>query len=232
MWLLNEIGKFIIEYNEIIGTVLSVISAVFGILSFAVAKQIFKKGINIDKNKVLRQVSLEFVTGFFIPFSKFKLATKFIRNPSKYNEHRILYVRDVIQNNKFSVQFPYFDAHEGDLWDALDVDKGEKNLDEFNIIIGFVEDARRFDRAITDLYNQLDDYLNPPKQEKMDLSEYEKIIERRTSSSLGDFLNTQGVVNMDMFKSGFEMVDKISEYENKLPKKLKISEMKQKLYRD
>ena len=68
MWLLNEIGKFIIEYNEIIGTVLSVISAVFGILSFAVAKQIFKKGINIDKNKVLRQVSLEFVTGFFIPF--------------------------------------------------------------------------------------------------------------------------------------------------------------------
>ena len=118
------------------------------------------------------------------------------------------------------------------MWDALDVDKGEKNLDEFNIIIGFVEDARRFDRAITDLYNQLDDYLNPPKQEKMDLSEYEKIIERRTSSSLGDFLNTQGVVNMDMFKSGFEMVDKISEYENKLPKKLKISEMKQKLYRD
>lgn len=39
-------------------------------------------------------------------------------------------------------------------------------------------------------------------------------------------------MNQDMFNKGLKMIDDLSQYENKLPKELKIPEMKRKLFRD
>lgn len=88
-------------------------------------RNIFENGLRIDQQKVLQQISLEFVTGFFIPLSKFKTATKSIfDNPC--NMQSVLHVRELIKDNTFSVQFPYFDVHKGDVWDSLIICKDMK----------------------------------------------------------------------------------------------------------
>ena len=170
----------------------------------------------------VNQISLDFVTGFFIPLSKFKIATKSILVNS-CDTQSVLHVRDLIIDNTFSVQFPYFDVHKGDVWDALIICKDMEQSEAFNTIMDFVEKARSFDRAITDLYGRLNDYLNPN-----DAAESQ----RRAAFTLKDFFDTCPSVNQDMFNKGLKMIDDLSQYENKLPKELKIPEMKRKLFRD
>ena len=121
------------------------------------------------------------------------------------------------------MQFPYFDVHKGDVWDALIICKDMEQSEAFNTIMDFVEKARNFDRAITDLYGRLNDYLNPN-----DAAESQ----RRAAFTLKDFFDTCPSVNQDMFNKGLKMIDDLSQYENKLPKELKIPEMKRKLFRD
>ncbi len=136
-------------------------------------------------------------------------------------------MRGLIRDNKFSVQFPYFDIHKGDVWDSLIICKDMEQSEAFNTIMDFVEKARNFDRAITDLSDRLNDYLTPNDSPK-DAEE----IQRRAVSTLKDFFDTCPSVNQDMFNKGLKMIEDLSQYENKLPKELNISEMKRKLYRD
>lgn len=87
----------------------------------------------------------------------------------------------------------------------------------------FFEKARSFDRAITDLYERLNDYLNPNEASES---------QRRAVSTLKDFFDMCQSVNQDMFNRGMKMIDDLFQYENKLPKELEIPEMKRKLFRD
>lgn len=158
MWTIDGLETFLKNNNEVISVLIGILSIVvslcgvyFGRKAYHVAKEIFEKGLRIDQQKVLQQISLEFVTGFFIPLSKFKTATKSILdNPC--DTQSVLYVRGLIKDNRFSVQFPYFDVHKGDVWDSLNICKDMDQSEAFNTIMDFVEKARNFDRAITDLY--------------------------------------------------------------------------------
>lgn len=229
MWTIDGLEIFLKNNIEVISVLIGVLSIVvslcgvyFGRKAYHVAKEIFEKGIRIDQQKVLQQISLEFVTGFFIPLSKFKIATKSILN-NFCDMQSVLYVRGLITDNRFSVQFPYFDVHKGDVWDALTICKDMDQSEAFNTIMDFVERARNFDRAITDLSDRLNDYLKPN-----DVAESQ----RSTVSTLKDFFDMCQSVNQDMYNKGMKMIDELYEYENKLPKELNISEMKRKLYRD
>ncbi len=229
MWRIDGLELFLENNNVVLNILIEVLSIVvslcgvyFGRKSYYVAKEIFDKGLQIDQQKVLQQISLEFVTGFFIPFLKFKTVTKSILdNPC--DTQNVLYVRDLIKDNRFSVQFPYFDVHKGEVWDSLIICKDMNQSEAFNTIMDFVEKARRFDRAITDLSGRLNDYLNPEKE--VDSQE-------RATSTLKDFFDTSQSVNQDMFNRGMKMIDELSQYENKLPQELDIPEMKRKLFRD
>lgn len=137
--------------------------------------------------------------------------------------HKILHVRDLIKDNRFSVQFPYFDAHKGDVWDSLIICKEMDQSEAFNTIMSFVEKARNFDRAITDLYERLNNYLNPNDVAKS---------QTMATSTLQDFFDTHQSINQAVFNKGINMMDELSKYENKLPKELNISRMKWNLFRD
>lgn len=229
MWTIDGLEIFLKNNNEVISVLIGILSIVvslcgvyFGRKAYHVAKEIFEKGLRIDQQKVLQQISLDFVTGFFIPLSKFKIATKSILDNS-CDTQSVLHVRGLIIDNTFSVQFPYFDVHKGDVWDALIICKDMEQSEAFNTIMDFVEKARNFDRAITDLYGRLNEYLNPK-----DVAESQ----RRAAFTLKDFFDTCPSVNQDMFNKGLKMIEDLSQYENKLPKELKIPEMKRKLFRD
>ena len=229
MWTIDGIEVFLKSNSEIINVLIGILSVVvslfgvyFGRKAYYVAKEIFEKGLRIDQQKVLQQISIEFVTGFFIPLSKFKTATKSILD-KPCDTQNVLYVRSLIKDNTFSVQFPYFDVHKGDVWDSLAICKDMEQSEAFNTIADFVEKARIFDRAITDLDERLNDYLNP-----------KNIVEsqRRAASTLKDFFDMCQSVNQEMFNRGMKMIDALAQYEHKLPKDLEIPEMKRKLFRD
>lgn len=228
MWTMDAIGMFLESNNEVfgvfngvLGIAVSLWGVYFGRKAYRVAKEIFEKGLQIDKEKILRQISIEFVTGFFIPFSKFKAATKSVlENPC--DTQSVLHVRDLIKDNTFSVQFPYLDVHKGEVWDSLDICKDMEQAEAFNMIMEFVEKARSFDRAITDLHDRLNDYLNVKESEES---------QKRAASTLKDFFDICQIVNQDIFNRGMKMIEELSEYENKLPKELDIPEMKRKLFR-
>lgn len=223
------VGDFLKSNNEILNILIGVVSigvsvcgVYFGRKAYYVAKEIFDKGLSLDKKKVLQQVSLEFVTDFFIPFSRFKTATRSLLD-SPCDMQNVLHVRDLIKDNTFFVQFPYFDVHKGDIWDSLENCKDMSQSEAFNMIMDFVEKARSFDRINADLYERLDKYLDSDnlagKQE-------------RAVSTLKDFFETCQSVNQDMFNKGMKMIDELMQYEYKLPKELNISEMKRQLFRD
>lgn len=229
MWIIDGLEIFLINNKEVVSIVIGVLSIVvstcgvyFGRKAYYVAKEIFEKGLRIDQQKVLQQISLDFVTGFFIPLSKFKTATKSIVDNS-CDTQSVLHVRGLIKDNTFSVQFPYFDVHKGDVWDALIICEDMEQSEAFNTIMDFVEKARSFDRAITDLYGRLNEYLNPKEEAES---------QKRAASTLKDFFDTCQSVNQETFNKGMKMIEELYEYENKLPKELNISEMKRKLYRD
>lgn len=229
MWAIDGIETFLKNNNEVISVLIGVLNIVvslcgvyFGRKAYHVAKEIFEKGLKIDQQKVLQQISLDFVTGFFIPLSKFKTATKSLVDNS-CDTQSVLHVRGLIKDNTFSVQFPYFDVHKGDVWDALTICEDMEQSEAFNTIMDFVEKARSFDRAITDLYGRLNEYLNPKEETDS---------QRRAASTLKDFFDTCQSVNQETFNKGMKMIEELYEYENKLPKELNISEMKRKLYRD
>lgn len=223
------VGDFLKSNNEILNILIGVVSigvsvcgVYFGRKAYYVAKEIFDKGLSLDKKKVLQQVSLEFVTDFFIPLSRFKTATRSLLD-SPCDTQNVLHVRDLIKDNTFFVQFPYFDVHKGDIWDSLENCKDMSQSEAFNMIMDFVEKARSFDRINADLYERLDKYLDSDnlagKQE-------------RAVSTLKDFFETCQSVNQDMFNKGMKMIDELMQYEYKLPKELNISEMKRQLFRD
>lgn len=223
------VGDFLKSNNEILNILIGVVSigvsvcgVYFGRKAYYVAKEIFDKGLSLDKKKVLQQVSLEFVTDFFIPLSRFKTATRSLLD-SPCDTQNVLHVRDLIKDNTFFVQFSYFDVHKGDIWDSLENCKDMSQSEAFNMIMDFVEKARSFDRINADLYERLDKYLDSDnlagKQE-------------RAVSTLKDFFETCQSVNQDMFNKGMKMIDELMQYEYKLPKELNISEMKRQLFRD
>ena len=226
---MNGIDVFIKNNNDMLSILISILSLIvaivgvyFGRKAYYVAKEIFNKGIQIDKEKVLRQTSLEFVTVFFVPFSKLRAAIKPIQSKTSV-EQSVLHMSELLNENRFSVNFSYFDVHKGDVWDSLDQCKGMSQSEAFNMIMEFVENAVEFDRAVDSMRNRLNKYIYCD-----DLNERNK----RATSTMKDFFDIPRSGNKDMYDKGMKMIDELSKYESMLPDELNISKMKKELYRD
>lgn len=229
----NNIEMLFKTYNEelniligVFSIVLSLCSVIFGIKSYniakksySVAKDIFEKGIQLDKQKVLQQVSLEFVTNFFIPLKKLETMIELIMNNS-CNEKETTYVKGLIRDAGFPVNFPYFDSHKGEVWNSLSICKDMDQAEAFNVIMDFLEKAKAFGEILKNLNDLLKKYLNPKEDDER---------KQRALSTLEDFFAINPSVNQEQFSQGMSMIKELLGYEKKLPKELKISQMKQSL---
>ena len=218
--------KTFIENNDclisalvgIVGLILSAFSVYFGRKAYFVAQKIFDDGLQIKKQEVLSHVSVEFITEFINPFENFLISTKSLWENS-YDIQNVLTVRDTLKNNAFSVAFPYFDVHKGDIWDSLAVCGEVEQGKAFNDILRFVDKAKRFGDAVNNLYKKLDECLV-------------EIQELSANTTLNDLFQTCKQLNKDMFERGREMIKEMDVYVARLPKELKILEMQRKLYRN
>ena len=79
VWLCDFIKNNNDMFNLLIGVlglVVSFLGVYYGKKAYIAANKIFQKGIQIGRKEILEQISLEFTTEFFIPFSLFKGGTK------------------------------------------------------------------------------------------------------------------------------------------------------------
>lgn len=220
---MHKVITFVQQNDYIIGILGLVISGTgvfYGKKAYQTALDIFKKGLQIDEKKIFSQIGLEIAWGFAIPFSKFKVATKTIWE-NDYNKQSVIFVREILSNNKFSATFPYLEAHKGELWDALVKESMDsKSVDSFLAIMEFSESVKRLNEGIRELETCLVEYLN----RKSGTLNY-------ASLTLADFFREDPYVNDEMFKKGLYSVNMVEENLNNLPEELGIKEKFERLHK-
>ena len=219
MWEFIQCNNNIISIAiGIIGLVISFFGVYYGKKAYEAANKIFKEGIELDKGKVLEQISLEFVSVFFIPFHDFIRATKNMWESESYETILVEHFLGTINDHRIYINFPYYDLHKGELWSALSGCETVDQAEAFNTISKFVEKAKFFADAI----GKLDEAMN-------------KYIEENSSKSYGkrvtveDFLAASSESVKEMFRERNEMVKAIRVYESKLTNFLNIKDMESKL---
>lgn len=195
--------------------------------SYKTALDIFNKGIQIDKQKILEQVSLELVINFCIPFSKFCSATEEIWDgmnvsTGKIDKMDISYIRTCLSNKAFSVNFPYINLHKGEIWDALKECGEMPQAEAFNLLMEFLEKTKKFDRFILDIHGRIDGYMNPKEPD---------LTKKRASAKVADFFAEFKEYDKAIFNEINRRINEIKKSEDELSKVLKINEMKTKLYK-
>lgn len=210
-----------------IGLFISALGVWYGRKAYITALNIFHKGIQIDKQKILEQVSLELVINFCVPFSKFCNATENIWDgmsvsTGRIDKMEISYIRTSLSNKAFSINFPYIDLHKGEIWDALENCDEMTQAEAFNMLMEFIEKAKKFDRFILDIYGRIDGYMNPKDP---------VLAKNRASAKVEDFFADFKEYDKSVFQEMDRSIRDIRQSENKLPKLLEIDVMKTKLYR-
>ena len=213
--------------NTMIGTmglILSCFAVYYGRRAYCVAQDIFEKGIQINKKKVLDEVSWEFVSDFFIPLSNLyeTLSEYFPKTNGKYRPKKTA-VEDVynrLKRIKLPDRFNYWELHKRDVFDALDINEGhvhrksndqQKNKDFFDIC-GFVEKALELQSMINGVIRALEKNTTKVR----DLS-----VKKEMLNEVFDRLNTNGELS-NKLDDIFNQMRILMEYENSLPEELNI----------
>ena len=230
MGILDILRQNSAEISAVVGCIGLLISAIgvwYGRKGYITAMNIFHKGIQIDKQKILEQVSLELVINFCIPFSRFCNASKEIWDSmnvstGKIDKMDISYIRRSLSNKAFSVNFPYINLHKGEIWDALKECDEMTQAKAFNLLMEFIEKAKKFDSFLLDIHGRIDEYMNPKDS---------VLAEKRASAKVEDFFDDFKEYDKSIFNEIDRCVKEIMQSEANLPKVLEIDEMKTKLYR-
>lgn len=233
MWLCDFIKNNNDMFNLLIGVlglVVSFLGVYYGKKAYIAANKIFQKGIQIGRKEILEQISLEFTTEFFIPFSLFKGGTKNLWIGRSMDQMRVRDIRNAIKKYKFHIRFSYYDSHKGDLWNALNQDESVKQGDAYRKISEFTEKARGFERMINDLQEMLEDYLECKnyKGPKKKIYQEQKI---RYESKMTDFLSGCDDKTKRRVENREKLLEELNFYENQLSRFLSISDIKKKLHK-
>lgn len=143
----NSTGLYqaVILLFSMFGFCLSLFAVYYGRQAYLVAQDIFKKGIDIDKDKVLEKAGMEFALDFFVPLGKLNKQIKDYRNPD-ISEAPVSGLYDAFKKNKLPESFRYFDTHKSEIFDALGR-YGDQEQD-FGTVNLFVGDAVRFQQTV------------------------------------------------------------------------------------
>lgn len=99
---------------------------------------------------------------------------------------------------------------------------------DFNLLMEFLEKAKKFDRFILDIHGQIDEYMNP-KDPK--LARDSELVKARASAKVKDFFDEFKEYDKTIFNEINRRINEIKQIEDELSKVLKIKEMKTKLYK-
>lgn len=197
----------------VISMILSGFAVYYGRKAYIVAQDIFEKGINLNKERVVEELGLEFVIDIFIPLSKLKKNIEGCYETSD-SDPLVSVIYLILKNNRLPNKFVYYETHKSEIWYSLTICENQEKA--FGIIRSFVEEVIRFQNILEDSILGLSKYLD--KNKSMDLK-----------------LNDLSHSSKDAYKRVLylqETVKKIMEYENMLPKELGITEKKNKINRD
>ena len=223
----NDIlNKDINIINMLIGVmslILSGFAVYYGRKAYRVAQDIFEKGIQINKKKVLDEASWEFVSDFFIPLSKLYLVTKayFPIIEGRYcpQDNPVEDVYNELKSIKLPSRFSYWELHKRDIFDALDIDDGltygktgeQHQINAFLDIFEFVDKALELQNKI----NAVIEFLKKNKSVERD--------GRSKRVRLDELFNKDiyGKINYELDEL-FHQMETLKKYVNTLPQELNI----------
>ncbi|MDO4340839.1 MAG: hypothetical protein Q4C91_22620 [Eubacteriales bacterium] len=194
---------------SLIGSLAAIFGAYYGRKAYRVAQDIFYKGIQMDTDKVLTQVGLEFTIVFIIPFQNFRNVTNGIWDDPHFDKQTVLYVKGVLEKSMFEPHFSYYEQHRGEIWDAV-ANCTEGQVHSFNSLRNFVEKAKTFDRGMNDLKESLDKYLGADGIPQ--------------NATMNDFFNAKTNINKGIFDRGLKLVNEIELCIKTLPAELNVEE--------
>lgn len=216
---LTSINNIVQNYNGIIslcGAAASVAGAFFGYKAYCTAKDIFKKGIQIDKDKTLQQLGLEFFINFIKSFDLFINDMSFIWESGDYSQNKAWELVAVLNKNNFITDFSYFEKHRGEIWIALSEISGQKSkkqTEEFESICIFVEKSKKLNSGINYIRNDLQRFINSASIKPTDitLEEYYDSLKNNEKRSFDD---------------GIKLIKIVEKSINELPLSLKIEDIR------
>jgi hypothetical protein len=211
---------FINTYGNIISTVMggiSIVVAVIGVYygrkASITASQIYKDGIKNNKDKICKQVGLEFVVHFINPFVEFKYATNKIWYESNFNDTNVMYVRDTLKDHFFKVEFPYYEQNKGEIWYAFSELTENKQAEAFKIVSEFVVTTKAFNEGIKTVLHSLDKFLSN---------------NGNIDKHMVDFFKADDV-NKSQFENGIKAMAEVDKHIEKLSTILEIETLKSNL---
>lgn len=235
MW--DWIEKFATIASLLVGVISVIVASVsvyYSKKAYEVATDIFNKGIQLDKEKILKDVGLNFVTGFIKPFYQFRKSTNLIwpkidlskegkSKPTTVGDEEddgsmlqlgVNYVCQLLKSKEFDVNISHYEQNKGDVWNALE-GEGKNQGEAFAAITKFEEETEVFSNSMSYMIGYLEKYLN----EKDGLHSKDSI------SQLFD--NCPG--SRELFGKAGKMLDEVEKSIQGLPDELKVNEVMEKL---
>lgn len=218
---MNTFNKFFLEYNGIISlcsVLASMAGAFFGYKAYRTAKDIFKKGIQIDKDRVLQQLGLEFFVNFIKGFDQFLLDVNFMQKRDFYFDNKVGELAQVLNKNNFTVDFSYFEKHKGEIWVALSETLNEENkkqAEEFESICRFIELSRKLSNGMNYTRNDLQKYIDSNHINSANVT-------------LAEYYDSLKSSERKKFDEGIKLIEIVKNSIQYLPSSLKIEEIRKK----
>lgn len=230
-------GKFISIAGlivTIIGVLVTLCGVYYGKRAYEVATDIFNKGIQLDKEKVLKETGLDFVLGFIIPFSQFRKAVSPIwdsKSSEKTNPKpttiddkadstngvlhlSVRYVCEMLKSNEFHANTPYYKQSKGDVWNALE-GNDDTQAAAFAAITKFEEEVEAFTKSVRFMIGYLEGYIK--EEEGIHANDnVEQLFANRSDSK-------------DKFEKAEILFEEVESCIQGLPKELNIEAIKERL---
>ena len=208
----------------VMGLILSGFAVYYGRKAYCVAQDIFEKGIQINKKKVLDEVGWEFVSDFFIPLSDlYEVVTEYFpKKNGKYcpKDNTVEAVYNEFKRIKLPDRFDYWELHKRDAFDALDINEGHENrkTGEQHQDKAFFDICEFVGKAL-ELQNRINVVVD--KLKKISTTERDGGSKKVRLDELFDTMDENGRISKELDEL-FNQMETLLKYENKLPKELNI----------
>lgn len=239
----DTLNTWLTPYNSLI----TAIGATGSILAVGVAWQIYFRGIRRNNKRILQQVGFEFAVEFIIPFYELINALHFVlkEEESRVDVHAVC---SILKVQDFLKEFPYWETHKSDVWEALMKNRGirnrirnqiqrmfseEKYLKELHNSSAKYKNIQEFVQAVQSsrigikvLRDSMYEYLYPSK-ELNSLNETntksnengQTIQQEQNEEMLKDYLKAS-MRNEEYYRKGIRLLNEMQTYIIQLPEEL------------
>lgn len=215
------------DFNSVLdsyGPLISFIGTAGSIGAVIVTLLIYFQGIKRNNKSILQHLGLEFTVEFIIPFKEMMNALCFIHQDLG-TDTDIQTIYSILERCNFSSEFPYWETHKGDVWEALMEKDGIKNrvIDFLNR--AFFENYYLMDmRSKSEKYKRVQQFTQNVRSVTVGIKVLHDSIKRclekcRGVSTLEEY-RQKSAENDHFYQKGMDLINQMQDCISRLPEEL------------